>query len=206
MWVSREEAQLSLGVVMADESKLVPELEPEPEPEPEPATRDPPVSPMRVMAQQQRLREKRLYADGRGAQSIVLFLPVHLLTAGHAALGGRRWLSRWIVLQTGAALNFWRRPELGVRRNIDILCTTTTSLWFTRLGFIVGGWHYLIIPFGCFLLSWGCTYTGHNLAAMRLWVLLHVSVFCATNVVLRRAAPSTLSRAGLLAAARSVVR
>jgi hypothetical protein len=176
-----------------------PEPEPQPEPEPEPSARNP------ARTQQHRKLEKRLYADGRGVQSIVLVLPVHLLTARHAALNGRHLLSKWMILQTAAALNFWRQPELGVRRNIDMLCTTATSLWFTRLGFLAGGWQYLIVPFSCFLLSWACTYTGHELAAMRLWILLHISCFYAANVVLLRAASSVPRQAGLLAAARSLV-
>jgi hypothetical protein len=133
----------------------------------------------------------------------VLVLPAHLLTALHAALDGQHWLSRWLVLQTFAAVNFWRQPALGARRNVDILCTTTTSLWFTQIGLAAGGWPYLLAPFACFLLSWACTYSGHDLMAMRLWVLLHVSVFGSTNVVLWRASPAaTPSQAGLLAAVR----
>ncbi len=171
--------------------------QPQPQPQPRQATPS--------QAQQPRQRGKRIYANGRGARSIVIILPVHLLTAYHAALNGQRLLSKWMILQTAAALNFWRQPELGVRRNIDMLCTTVTSLWFTRLGFMVGGWQYLLAPFACFLLSWACTYAGHNLVAMRLWILLHLSCFCASNAVMQRAAPSVPRPVGLLAAARRVV-
>ena len=135
----------------------------------------------------------------------MLIIPAHLFTARHAAIIGWHLLSKWMVLQTAVALNFWRRPELGVRRYIDMLCTTTTSLWFTCLGLRTGGWPYLLVTFVCFLLSWACTYTEHNLAAMRLWILVHISAIFATNNVLLRVASARPRQASLLATARNLI-
>ena len=85
---------------------------------------------------------------------LLAVIPTHLITAKHALAAGRRFLSAQLLVQTVAALNYWRTPAFGFRRNFDITCTTVTSFWFARIAVTNGSARFLVPPLLCLLLSY----------------------------------------------------